>query len=561
MKSRTSFFNATVLRKDITRFAPAWGLYLTAMLLVLLTVLTDTDYHLAVDMGLTINLLSIVNLGYALVCGALLFGDLFNPKLCNAMHALPLRREGWFLTHLVSGLLFSVVPNLVVALCLLPRLGLYWYVSFIWLGGVTAVYLFFFGAAVLSAMCTGSRFAMVLVYGLINFLAILAMWMLQFLYEPLLFGIEIDQSPFVFFSPVTYLCTNELNYVNFLDKITGFYNPNDGWPYTLGIACVGGMMLIGALLIYRKRHLESAGNFVTVRALSPVFLVLYTLTAGMILFIFSYIFATDYGYLFLAVGIVVGFITGRMLLSRTVRIFKPGTFIGLAVMIAVLFGSLGLARLDVLGIVRWVPEPEDVATVSICYAYDDFAYTARDSGEIEELTALHGQLVEDRAETESWNTHIYLTYTLRDGSTVTRRYGLDYSKEAGREVTLWLCKPEYLLQAPDLSKLAGTVNYITVDTFSQEVLENKEYIFGEDEVQGLLEAIIADCRAGAMCQDTGYRYTYQHADQWGYLTLEKAGDRDVHLYIWNDAGNIIRWVTEHADDAIKSNIAVADKMP
>ena len=44
MKSRTSFFNTTVLRKDITRFAPAWGLYLTGMLLICLTLFTEEDY-------------------------------------------------------------------------------------------------------------------------------------------------------------------------------------------------------------------------------------------------------------------------------------------------------------------------------------------------------------------------------------------------------------------------------------------------------------------------------------------------------------------------------------
>ena len=31
MKSRTSFFNPAVLRKDITRFAPLWGMYLVAV--------------------------------------------------------------------------------------------------------------------------------------------------------------------------------------------------------------------------------------------------------------------------------------------------------------------------------------------------------------------------------------------------------------------------------------------------------------------------------------------------------------------------------------------------
>ena len=34
MKLRTSYFNSTVLKKDITRFAPVWGLYTLFMLMV-----------------------------------------------------------------------------------------------------------------------------------------------------------------------------------------------------------------------------------------------------------------------------------------------------------------------------------------------------------------------------------------------------------------------------------------------------------------------------------------------------------------------------------------------
>ena len=34
MKLKTSFFNTSVLKKDITRFAPLWGLYTVFMLLV-----------------------------------------------------------------------------------------------------------------------------------------------------------------------------------------------------------------------------------------------------------------------------------------------------------------------------------------------------------------------------------------------------------------------------------------------------------------------------------------------------------------------------------------------
>ena len=73
MKSRTSFFNKAVLRKDITRFAPAWGLYLTAMLLLSLALFIEEDIYLAQTMGVTLGPLSVVNFGYALVVAALVF--------------------------------------------------------------------------------------------------------------------------------------------------------------------------------------------------------------------------------------------------------------------------------------------------------------------------------------------------------------------------------------------------------------------------------------------------------------------------------------------------------
>ena len=43
MKLRTSYFNPGVLRKDLTRFAPLWGLYTVFMLLVVLMIRDDND--------------------------------------------------------------------------------------------------------------------------------------------------------------------------------------------------------------------------------------------------------------------------------------------------------------------------------------------------------------------------------------------------------------------------------------------------------------------------------------------------------------------------------------
>ena len=42
MKLRTSYFDTAILKKNITRFAPAWGLY-SAFLLMVFMVILDSD--------------------------------------------------------------------------------------------------------------------------------------------------------------------------------------------------------------------------------------------------------------------------------------------------------------------------------------------------------------------------------------------------------------------------------------------------------------------------------------------------------------------------------------
>ena len=552
MKLRTSFFNATVLKKDITRFAPAWGLYLTAMLLLMLTLSAEAGYQEVTELGMTINVLSIVNLGYALVCAALLFGDLFNTRLCNALHAMPMRREGWFLTHFTSGLLFSLAPNLIVALCMMPQLGVYWFTSLIWVGGMTATYLFFFGAAVLAAMCTGDRFAMTLVYGLINFLSILLMWTAMYLFEPLLYGIEIDTRPFIFLSPVSYLCTHELNYFNFLDKIMSYYNPIDGWPYTLGIGAVGLVMLILSLLIYRKRHLESAGDFITVRVLSPVFLMLYTLAAGMALFLFANLFVADNEYIFLAVGVAAGFITGTMLLKRTVKVFKPATFVGLAAVMVVLFGALGLSRMDVLGLINWLPEQNEVAAVTICYHYsyveDEAGYTTTDEAEIRELIGIHKAILEDGSQdTNRAYDKFALKYTMKDGSTVIRYYPRDYSIPALSSMTPWFSKPEFVLETDDMEALLANIEYIEVRMNNMPEDKYNSGVFpvtGED-IAELLACIVADCEAGNMSQDWNYYAQRSYEEIKGEMNICLRIGNNIYLSIRNDAVQTGAWLDDY----------------
>ena len=173
MKSRTSFFNFTAFRKNVTRFAPVWALYTVFLLLILFGISDQETGYMARDVLMITRLAGVGNLLYAGIVTMCLFGDLYKGRLCNALHAFPMRREGWLLTNIATGILFSLIPNLIVSGITFFRLGQYTF--YIWNLFVVATlqYIFFFGTAVLSALCAGNKLGMVAVYGIIHFVVVL----------------------------------------------------------------------------------------------------------------------------------------------------------------------------------------------------------------------------------------------------------------------------------------------------------------------------------------------------------------------------------------------------
>ena len=130
MKLKTSLINKTVLRKDILRYSPIWAFYSLFLLLILFGMGENSRYSNARNVVDFMPAMTWINLFYGGICGVVLFTDLFNNRLCNALHAFPLRREGWLTTHILSGFLFGfVLPfglafELPVALYVTTKMGL-----------------------------------------------------------------------------------------------------------------------------------------------------------------------------------------------------------------------------------------------------------------------------------------------------------------------------------------------------------------------------------------------------------------------------------------------------
>jgi ABC-2 type transport system permease protein len=546
MKSRTSFFNPTVLKKDITRFAPAWALYGIGMLMVF--VLSDTDFgpYYASNMASSTAPMSIVNLFYGLLCAQLLFGDLWNSRMCNALHAMPLRREGWFLTHVLAGLLFSLVPNTVVALISIVLVSELWAVPLLWLAATTMQYLFFFGSAVLACLCVGNRFAMGLVYGLLNFFSQIAYWLIDCLYAPLMQGVIVREDFFLLLSPVVTMMEHDYMDVHY-SAVHGYANLviESGWGY-LGIcAALGIGMPVLALLSYRRRNLECAGDFIAFRPLAPVFLLLYTLFAGACCFGFASLFGGDDNYLFLLLGLVIGFFTGKMLLERTVRVFRKQNLLRFGIFLLVFIASLVVIRTDLLGIVSWIPKASQVETVVLStgsrgsYENQYLKDSPSDRKLIEDVIALHtyGVTHPDENENSRQDVHMYISYTLKNGITVEREYYVDVDTEYGRLLRSYMSSPEHVLG----------------DAYTQHLTPEVAYFPDPDakfiepaELNSLLDAIIADCNAGNMAQDWAFTYDRDYAF---YLELESKWPDGRHHYVGirctSESEHVLRWMRAH----------------
>lgn len=440
MKSRISFCNRGALRKDITRFAPLWALYTAAILLIMVTGVAEMHYydHPVEILNDRIRIMAVLNFVYGMLATQLLFGDLFQSRMCNALHAMPIPRETWFGSHILSGLSFSIVPNLLVSLVMMPFLRGYWYVSLLWLAGATLQYLFFFGAGTLSIFCTGNRFASAVVYMMVNFMAVVVLWFLEAIYVPMLPNVILNDDAFLNFCPVTQMAKR-----NFMDidwHYTGWDEDKwtaslileqEGWVYSGICAVIGVGAMAVSLLLYRRRSLECAGDFMAVKALSPVFLVLYTLCAGAFLSVFGELFLVDtlnaFRIVFLLVGLTAGFFTGKMLLERTSKVFNKKSILQLAVLTAVILASVGLTKLDVLDVVSYVPETEMIAYVEVAHPREG-VYRAEysDPEDIDTVRCAHRMAMEQGENpTGKGFTFFQVTYHLKDGREVCREYDIE----------------------------------------------------------------------------------------------------------------------------------------
>ncbi len=491
MKLRTSFFNGTVLKKDLIRFAPLWAIY-TAILLLVQTSWSDLELiQIARRTAEAMSVYSVVNFFYAGICALLLFGDLFKARLCNALHAMPLRREGWLITHSVAGSIFCLVPYGAVCVTELFVLGEYWYLALLQLAAALLSFLVFFGIGTLCVLCTGNALGAIAAYAGGIFLAPICLWLAGSLFNPALEGVTLPEELVLNLCPAIRFAGSFV--LHDYDKILGWKYlgiRSSQWIY-LAVACAIGIAAwVGSIFIYRRRKLESAGDFLAVKWLSPFFLAMYTLCVGTLVYA---LFSGGENYLFLLVGLVIGFFTGKMLLERTVKVFRIPAFLQLGALAAALALAMWLLWLDPLGTIHRVPELSQVKNVAVIGNYAN-RLLLDEPEDVEKILEIHETLTEKRRDdrTDIQAHWIQFRYTLKDGSTYERSYQIELHSPEWETLAQYLSSFEAIFRM-EYEQVLEKLDYVVVYAYG-------EYKVPEEQLPRLMEAIRADCQAGAMGQ-------------------------------------------------------------
>ena len=530
MKLKVCFCNKTVLKTDITRFAPVWASYLLGLaMMVLLQFSGGSDDTAKNSIVHDFNRLCMLGVGvnglYALVVVQALFGDLLNPRLCNALHAMPVTRDGYYGAHLIAGVLFAVVPNCLVLLptsLLLPRQVAS--VALLTLLALSLQFIFYLGTALTAVQLAGNRVGMVLIYGILNFATVLLYWFVAMVFIPLIYGKDISISwvaricPTVAMYEGTYFTTVDHSYYigDTYHYVFDGISMGDVWLKAAVCAGLGVICMAIAQLLYRKRRLETAGDLVAYSILSPFFLALYTLTVAA--FLHLVVKQLTQGaiseYFFLPLGLIAGYVTGLMLLRRTSRVFRWRLVVPLGGILAVCALCVLSIATDAFHVIRRVPDAQDVQSVVLApvqMSYSNAALTLTEKDEIEDILAYHqGALRNWQKQVGDcllqrdghWSPgdyyNIQLRYTLKNGSTFQRRYFLEKENPAYDRLKPYLSTPELSLGMDESTFRAAVANATSGDSYFYAVdggaVADKGRKF--TNFAGLANAVLADCQEG-----------------------------------------------------------------
>ena len=439
MPSERTFFNKAIYKRALSRFWIIGAAY--AVVLCFLTLMCGqyfnsefTEMSEYVSYSILSNLTRreiLAAAAAAVVMAVAVYGWMFRKTSAAYISALPVTREALLISSLLAGLTLLILPCIIamlVSLLLYGGAGSPCTPYLLCSAAAALMNIAFFGLASFCTVFTGNAAVLPALYviALYGFVGIEVVT--RYIAEFLLFGVRGTGWELAILSPLYYFSNNYVGSYSYAIPLTAIY-------------AAAGVILAGlAVIFFRHRRMEAAGEVVAVPVLRPIFR--WGLAAvgalGMALLILKTVFNVGsyaagndgtparVAILLLAMlfGAAVGWFGADALMRKTLRVFDRH-WKGLGAFCALLCALVIGGELDVFGVERYQPDVDEIGYAAV-NGWGEYSLTRIMQPEnIEALLSMQKDIIANKKAYESQkglNTFpLTIEYYGTDGKLLARR--------------------------------------------------------------------------------------------------------------------------------------------
>lgn len=532
MKSKISFFNQTVFKKNLSMFWPVWVCYLLYELIKVpgqlwsqlqQSRLSENVIYAAVRDSLSLKMDILVIAAVAVICGMALFGYLFTQKNAYMIHALPVTRMELYFTNLLSGMSFLLIPQFLVflvtvVLFLAKGIACVQFLA-IWLLNVMGIAFFLFSTVCFCAMFTGQMFALPVYFVVVNYasagLFLGGKYVASFLGCGLSIGSIPDYRIFQLMSPMNYI----FDHVDI--QVRDLYDDQQNVISSI-LSYHGGKVLAGYVLLafvfyalayycYKKRRIESAGDLITFKWVKPVFRWGVGICTGYLVSLFLAEFFESVNIsvtkplicFLIAVFGICGFFVAQMFVEKGFRVFRKKTFAESGLFVLFAIGSFWCIAAGTTRLEQYIPDVQDVKKVYISFNFP--AEYTKDN--IQAAVDIQKMILENATEFKNADADNYasveIKYKLKNKKSVVRSYLIPADMEDSIKIGQIMRKYEnetdnfmtYLVGSDykDITKFGDGNLTLDASTISYKSTE-----FSQSVSEQVYEALLADAKEGTL---------------------------------------------------------------
>lgn len=466
MSLKTSFFDPVIAKKGVMRTLPLWlthfVIWVFAMPLLMNSLAQYNDEvefigrYILQTMHIGGTLMAF---GFCAVITAVLWNYLYSAKSIGFYHALPVRRSTLFTTNTIVTLSVLLIPAALVGLMtqiVLQANGLSGSFPYIlkWMWAYVELCVFFTGLSQICAHMTGHVSGGPILYGIFNFAAIALEYTVRYIVSLFVYGKNVMGEP------VTRILSPVFN-IYYSGEILrdgpdgAFYFSNKG--YLLALLTAGIILTVLAFLLYRIRRSESAGEFIAIPALRPVFKYGMAIGSAFVLGVIFYFMSYQirdvarpsmiWFTACMAVGGAVGYFTAEMMLRKSMRVLKKRSALGFVPALALIIIFGGAIGLDLFGVEAYIPGKDEISFLTLRSSASDFSAVIFPDDPITGFALdLHHAIISNKEQdlalaeveindSESYCSFDYINfeYTLKNGKTVFRSYRVPVAMYSGED--------------------------------------------------------------------------------------------------------------------------------